>query len=51
MDVEHDNDEVVVTADIGPHLRTWRMFVSRLRWALFAAAAVLAVLFALWTQG
>ena len=50
MDVD-DDDEVVVTADIGPHLRTWRIFVSRLRWAVITILVLLAALFALWGRG
>lgn len=43
--MQDDEDEVVVaTAEIGPHLRTWRMFVARLRWLGLAAIALLAVL-------
>jgi hypothetical protein len=51
MDDDDDIDEVSVTADLGPHLRTWRVFVLRLRWAAIAAAAVLAALLVFCTHG
>jgi hypothetical protein len=50
MDSGEDMDEISATADIGPHLRTWRMLLLRLRWAVIAAAAVLAALLAFRTH-
>lgn len=51
MDSDEDPDEVSVTADLGPHLRTWRVFLSKLRWAVVVATIVLGLLLAFRAHG
>lgn len=53
MDEHDDSDDEmpVATADLGEHLRTWRMFLIKTRWGLAAAALVLALLLAFRTHG
>jgi hypothetical protein len=48
---ESDDEMPVATADLGEHLRTWRMFLIKLRWGLAAAMLVLALLLAFCTRG
>lgn len=51
MDSDDDMDEVTATARIGEHLRTWRMFLSTIRWFLAAAALLLIGLLMFRTHG
>jgi hypothetical protein len=48
---DSDSDIPVATADLSEHLRTWRMFVIKLRWGAVAAVLVLALLLAFRTHG
>jgi hypothetical protein len=51
MDEQDDSDIPVATADLSEHLRTWRMFLIKLRWGAAAALLLLALLLAFRTHG
>jgi Bacterial aa3 type cytochrome c oxidase subunit IV len=42
--------ETRASADMGEHLRTWRMFISMIKWNLLGAAALLLLLLAFRTH-
>lgn len=50
MAEEHD-EEPHATADMGEHLRTWRLFVSMLKWNLVALGVLMLALLAFRTHG
>ena len=51
MDEQDNGGEGRGTADMGERLRTWRMFLSAIRWTVGATAILLLVLLALRTHG
>jgi hypothetical protein len=48
---ERDESGDIATADFGEHLRTWRLFVIRIRWVLAATALALVLLLVFRTHG
>ncbi len=44
-------EEPATMADIGEHVRTWRMFLAKLRWALVTAVILLLLLLVFRTHG
>jgi hypothetical protein len=48
---DETGEQPATTAGIGEHLRTWRMFLTKLRWALAAAVVLLLLLLVFRTHG
>ncbi len=48
---DESGEEPATMTDIGERLRTWRMFVAKLRWALVTAAVLLLLLLVFRTHG
>ena len=52
MDERDENgEEPATTTDIGERLRTWRMFLSTIRWSVAVAAFLLLLLLVFRTHG
>jgi hypothetical protein len=50
-DIDETAEEIVATAPIGEHLRTWRKFLSVVRWSAGALAVLLIALLVFCTHG